>query len=34
MMQKMMYVDSRMLSNNIDSDDDDHDLIYVIMRYP
>jgi hypothetical protein len=34
MMQIMMYVDSRMLSNDIDSDDDAHDLIYVIMIYP
>jgi hypothetical protein len=34
MMQTMMYVDYKMLSNDIDSDDDARDLIYVIMRYP
>jgi hypothetical protein len=31
-MQTMMYVDAMMLSNDIDSDDDAHELIYVIMR--
>jgi hypothetical protein len=32
MMQMMMYVVSRMLSDDIDSDDDARDLICVIMR--
>jgi hypothetical protein len=31
-MQMMMYVDVKMLSDDIDSDDDARDLIYVIMR--
>jgi hypothetical protein len=32
MMQTMMYVDARMLSDDTDSDDDARDLICVIMR--
>jgi hypothetical protein len=32
MMQTMMYVVSRMLSDDTDSDDDARDLICVIMR--
>jgi hypothetical protein len=32
MMQTMMYVDSRILSDNTHSDDDARDLICVIMR--
>jgi hypothetical protein len=31
-MQTMMYVDARMLSDDIDNDDDARDLICVIMR--
>jgi len=31
MMQTMMYVDAKMLSNDIDSDDDACELIYMIM---
>jgi hypothetical protein len=34
MMQMMMHVDAMMLSDDTDSDDDAHDLICVIMRYP
>jgi hypothetical protein len=34
MMQTMIYFDARMLPDNIDSDDDAHDLICVIIRYP
>jgi hypothetical protein len=32
MMQTMMYVDARMLSDDTDSDDDARDLICMIMR--
>jgi hypothetical protein len=31
-MQRMIYFDARMLSDNTDSDDDARDLICVIMR--
>jgi hypothetical protein len=34
MMQTMIYFDARMLPYDTDSDDDAHDLIFVIMRYP